>query len=106
MVRFQVVMVMSTKTTVFWDVVPCSQAVSAFETLVSFYMTVWRNVPEDCCLQDGDFWNYSLKYLVCNRDSVILYKESVLHIESFCGCLIGSDMISDEQTKKYMYNFS
>jgi hypothetical protein len=105
MVRFQVVMVMSTKTTVFWDVAPCSQAVSAFETLVSFYLTVWRNIPEDCSLQDRDFWNYSQKYLVCNRDSVILCKESVLHIELFCGCLIGSDMISDEETKKVHVEF-
>jgi hypothetical protein len=44
------------KMSVFWDVAPCRrrrvkvlmmEAVSTYETSVSFYKTAWENVPED-----------------------------------------------------------
>jgi hypothetical protein len=56
-VRFQVLKAASMKTTVFWDVAPCSleendrrfrmtEAVSISKTPVNFYETTRRNIPE------------------------------------------------------------
>jgi hypothetical protein len=57
LVRFQVLMEMSMKMAVLWDVVPCSpvymcddmmmEAVSSSEMLVNTYQTTQCNIPED-----------------------------------------------------------
>jgi hypothetical protein len=50
-------MVVSMEMTVFWDVVTCRmvlmmEAVSTSEMVVSFYQTIWCNIPEDSHLQE------------------------------------------------------
>jgi hypothetical protein len=60
--KSEVLMAANMKVRVFWSIALCSlitlmmEAVSIFETSVSFYEIPWRNMPEDSHIQETGEW--------------------------------------------------